>query len=239
MRLGLALRDIGDRITTISFDGDDTLWDFEKVMRSSLAKTLAELRRLHPGAAGSLTVESMIATRNEVAEEIRGKELDLEAVRYAGFRRTLEQIGLPDDDLAGQITALYLKHRFEDIELFDDVRPALTALRGRYTLGLISNGNTPPERTGLAGVFQFVVFAQDHGVEKPDRGIFEVAMKEAGCAARELLHVGDSLENDIAGAKGAGALSVWLNRGGSKNDTGIQPDFEVSSLLEVAELCQG
>ncbi len=40
-----------DGLTTISFDGDGTLWDFRKVMRHSLGHTLAELRRLAPSAA--------------------------------------------------------------------------------------------------------------------------------------------------------------------------------------------
>lgn len=35
-------------VTTISFDGDATLWDFEKVMRHSLAITLDELRSRLP-----------------------------------------------------------------------------------------------------------------------------------------------------------------------------------------------
>lgn len=233
---GIALRDIAGQITTISFDADGTLWDFETVMRSSLAKTLAELQRLHPPQAGSLTVGAMIATREEVAGELRGKELNLEAVRYAGFRRTLEQIGLPDDDLAGRLTAFYLQRRFDDITLFDDVRPAFAALQGRYALGVVSNGNTYPERVGLRDTFQFIVFAQDHGVAKPDPGLLRVATEQAGCSEQQLLHVGDSLEDDVLGAKEAGVWSVWLNRAGEQNNTGILPDFQVTSLLELAEL---
>ena len=232
------LRDIGERITTISFDGDGTLWDFEKVMRHSLAKVLAELRGLVRSAADSLTVDEMIAIRNQVSQEMKGKVTNLEAVRLAGFKRTLEHIGQSDDELAGHLNALYLKHRFEDIELFDDARPALDALQERYTLGLISNGNTYPERTGLADVFQFVIFAQDHGVEKPDPRIFRIAMERAECVDNELLHVGDSLDNDVAGAEATGAWSAWLNRHGSSNDSGVEPDFEVSSLLELKALSQ-
>jgi HAD superfamily hydrolase (TIGR01549 family) len=226
-----------DRITTVSFDGDGTLWDFEKVMRHSLNHALAELRRLVPIAADSLTVDAMIAIRNQVAEELRGSVANLEEIRSEAFRRTLQHISIRNDDLAAHLNAVYRKHRFGDIELYHDVLSALDALQGRYALGLISNGNTYPEHSGLGGRFQFVVFSEHHGMEKPDPRLFEIAMEQAGCTGRELLHVGDSLREDVGGARQAGARSVWLNREGRGNDTDIQPDFEVSSLSELAGIC--
>jgi HAD superfamily hydrolase (TIGR01549 family) len=238
MGTGPAIGDVGGRITTVSFDGDGTLWDFDRVMRHSLRKVLAILRGLLPAAADSLTVDTMIAIRDEVAEEQKGKGTTLEDVRRSTFRKTLEHIGHPDDALADRLNALYFRHRFEGIELFDDVRPTLAALRGRYRLGLLSNGNTYPERIGLEAAFDFVVFAQEHGVEKPDPRIFSIAMERAGCGEHELLHVGDSLEEDVAGAKERGAWSAWLNRQRKSNDTGIEPDFELSSLLELEDLCK-
>ncbi len=225
-------------IKAISFDADGTLWDFEKVMRHGLGCVLAELRRLAPAAADALSIETMITIRNQVAEEVRGKVTNLEDVRLAAFKRSLDQAGIPDDELAAHLSALYLRHRFEDIELFDDVLPTLDALGGRYTLGLLSNGNSYPERCGLEGRFQFVVFSQDHGVEKPDPRLFHVAIERAGCAGRELLHVGDSLRDDVGGARQAGVRSVWLNRRSTTSDTGIRPDFEISSLAELIDVCE-
>ena len=226
-----------DRITTVSFDGDGTLWDFEKVMRHSLNHALAELRRLTEDAADSLTIEAMIAIRDRVAEELRGTGTNLEEVRLEAFRRTLEHVSIRDDDLAAHLHAAYRKHRFEHMELFHDVLPALDALQGRYSLGLISNGNTYPERAGLGGRFKFVVFGGDYGLEKPDPRLFKIAMDQAGCTGPDLVHVGDSLQDDVGGAKQVGARSVWLNRERISNDTGIQPDFEVASLSELVSIC--
>ena len=61
-------------------------------------------------------------------------------------------------------------------------------------------------------------------------------MKQAKCANNQLVHVGDSLENDLGGAKRAGAWSVWLNRGGHRNDTDVGPDFQVSALTELENI---
>lgn len=225
-----------NEITTISFDGDGTLWDFEGVMRHALACTLAELHRIVPSVPDSLSIETLIAIRNQVAEEQKGGGLTHEAIRLEAFKRTLQFIEKPDNDLAGHLHALYLKHRFEDIQLFDDVLPALDVLQGDYVMGLLSNGNTYPERCGLGNYFQFVVFAQDYGIQKPDPRLFEVAIGRAGCTGRQLLHVGDSFQNDIVGAKRAGVKSVWLNRQREDNETEEQPDFEISSLRELTEI---
>ena len=65
-----------DKITTISFDADDTLWDFEGVMRHALGCALDELRRLVPSALDSLSIETMIAIRNQVAEEQKEQGID-------------------------------------------------------------------------------------------------------------------------------------------------------------------
>ncbi|MBL7166152.1 MAG: HAD family hydrolase [Dehalococcoidales bacterium] len=223
-------------IRAISFDGDGTLWDFLKVMRHSLGHVLSELARLDPPAATMLDIDKMVEIRNKVASRLKGKTANLEAIRLEAFRQTLEEIGRPDDDLAHHLNNVYLKHRFEDIELYPDVLPALEILRHRYTLGLVSNGNSYPERCGLDGVFRFVVFAQDHGVEKPDPEIFRIALQQAGCSPEQLLHVGDSLQNDVAGAAGAGIRCIWLNRNRVSNDTGVRPDYEIESLQELMHI---
>ena len=59
-----------------------------------------------------------------------------------------------------------------------------------------------PSELNIGSLISFEVFSQDNlGIEKPDPRIFEIAFHEAGCEPCELLHVGDSLESDVAGAK--------------------------------------
>ena len=229
---------VGDAIRANTLDADGTLWDFEATMHAALGHALAELRRAAPTQAAALTIEHLIATRNAVEARLFGRVPTLEVVRLSAFEETLRQIGLDDRDgaLAARLNALYLHHRFADIALYADVRPALAALRGRYVLGLLTNGNTYPERCGLPDTFDFAVFGQDHGTKKPDRGLFRIALDRAGCAPHQLLHVGDSLANDVAGANGAGARSVWLNRTGRANDTPHVPDNEIASLSDLGTI---
>jgi putative hydrolase of the HAD superfamily len=222
------------QIRAISFDGDMTLWDFDKVMRHSLAHALIELRARLPGdKCADLTVDRLIEIRNTVAEELKGKGVALEWIRLEAFRRTIAAIGSDNHELAAHLNSVYLKHRFENIELYPDVLPMLDSIAGRHVLGLVSNGNSHPDRCGLRGRFSFVILAQNVGVEKPDPAIFQAACREADCSAEELMHIGDSLDTDVAGARRAGALSVWLNRDRKPNHTDIRPDYEIQSLTEL------
>jgi putative hydrolase of the HAD superfamily len=49
------------------------------------------------------------------------------------------------------------------------------------------------------------------GVAKPDRRIFEIALARAGVAPSETVHVGDSLANDVAGARAAGITPIHFD----------------------------
>lgn len=217
-------------VTAVSFDADGTLWDFDKVMRNALAITLEELRQRHPGAATSrLTVEEMIAIRDQVAATHRHDWSRLEDIRLAAFAATLEQAGIHDQVLAADLNALYLHHRFDDIELYPDVLACFDAIARGYTIGLLSNGNSYPERCGLDGRFAFTVFAEKHGVAKPDPALFEIAAEAAGCPIEHLVHVGDG-EADIIGARRAGCRSVLINRTGTHLPYAAHADAEIDDL---------
>jgi len=160
-------------------------------------------------------------------------ETNLERLRLAAFRRTVARLRLPDNGLAEHLNAFYLERRFEHVELYPDVLPALTHLRKTYTLGLLSNGNGYPERSGLAHMFSTVVFSQDHGVEKPDRRLFEIAAAQIDRVAVEIAMVGDSLANDVAGARNAGWRGIWLNREGTAGADRAATDAQITNLSQL------
>jgi putative hydrolase of the HAD superfamily len=220
----------GARVVT--FDADQTLVDFEAARKKALDAALAQLRRRLPAAAG-LSGADLQATRDQVADEL-GPTARMEEIRRVAFRRTLEQLGAPDLALADELTDLYLDARFRAMRLYDDVLPALASLDA-YSLGLVSNGNSYPECVGLARYFKFVFFAHDHGVRKPDRAFYEAVLAAAGCGAGELIHVGDSIENDVVAAQALGIRAVWVNRG-RKRYVASGAWAEIHSLADLPDV---
>lgn len=224
-------------ITTISFDADGTLWDFSSVMQEALSRTLSELRTLVPGPrAEALTVADLQQTRDEVAKTLRGEKVSLEYIRLKAFEQTLRNLGRNDPELASHLTTCYLDHRFTAITLYPDVLPVLTRLRDTYHLGLVTNGNTYPERCGLPGMFAFTIFAQDSEVQKPQPEFYERVLSETHTTSYEIIHVGDSLRNDVSGAQAVGIRAVWVNRRHLRNETPVQPFAEIPSLEELPEV---
>lgn len=134
-------------LDTLFFDGDQTLWDFDTVMRRALHSTLLELQGRRPDAQSS--VDDLIADRQAITTAGRTHE----QLRLLAFRRTLHRLQLPDDGLAEHLTTFYFDRRFAEVELYPDTLDALNELRSTYTVGLLSNGNSYPERAGLSGLF--------------------------------------------------------------------------------------
>jgi FMN phosphatase YigB (HAD superfamily) len=93
---------------------------------------------------------------------------------------------------------------------------------------------------GVEKYFQFVILAQEVGIEKPDPGIFHLAVERAGCLPSEFLYVGDSQADDIVGARKAGVKIAWFNRINAQLQPDIpRPDYEIdrlSKLLEILEI---
>lgn len=223
-----------DSIRAISFDGDGTLWDFQSVMKSALESTLHQLRLIVANdAAQHLTIQKMIEIRESVVLELGEDVVGHEETRYVAFVRTLEYVGAPSQAVAEQLYRHYMDARFSGTKPYPDVRVGLRELKSLYQIGFISNGNSYPERSGLANTFDFVVFAHECGFRKPDRRIFKHALLRSDCQPEEVLHVGDSLENDVFGANNSGLRSVWMNRDHSTNETNIIPDLEVTDLCEL------
>ena len=223
-------------IRTISFDGDGTLWDFRLVMQKALELTLHQLRLMVANEESEqLTVQKMIEIRDSVAIELGEGAATNEEIRYTAFVNTLEHVGSPSKVVAEQLYQPYMDARFAGIVPYPDVPTALSTLKSRYQIGMVSNGNSYPERSGLPNTFHFTVFAHECGFAKPDPRIFEAVLVKSGSRPEHVLHVGDSLENDVLGANNCGLHSVWLNRNRATNETEIEPGLEVRDFHELLE----
>jgi FMN hydrolase / 5-amino-6-(5-phospho-D-ribitylamino)uracil phosphatase len=120
------------------------------------------------------------------------------------------------------------------VELYDDVRPALTRLRAEYRLFAVSNGNADLGRCGIADLFDGHVTASAVGAAKPDAKIFAHLRELAGVERSEIMHIGDDPLADVIGATRAGMQAVWLNREGHEwPQQFAPPPRTISTLAEI------
>ena len=225
-------------IRVISFDVDDTLYDFTTVSSRALEK-VAERVRAETGAASSaLTLDHVIADLETTAVEMEHPYARIGEFRRRSFTRTLARCGRQSPALVDELNRIYVRHRFGAVSPYADAQPTLAALARSYILCAISNGEQELEALGLAHLFQFMVTATEVGFQKPDPRIFEAAMRRAGRTRDEFAHVGDSLAGDVAGAKAAGARAIWFNPAGVPRTGDVAPDAEIRTLLELPGLLE-
>lgn len=218
----------------ISFDGDNTLWDFEKAQKAALEsvlKVISELRS--PSVLPS--VERMIAIREEVVEEWGEGTTSLLALRRESLRRAAAEAQLDaSDSTTDLLLETFVVERDRANNAYSNVSEVLSVLKADgWTIALLTNGNANAEATGLAGFFDHLLYAEETGARKPDIAAFESVANATACKLKEIIHVGDSPEHDVAGANNAGAVSVWLNRHKVPNHPGIRPDFEIASMDQL------
>jgi putative hydrolase of the HAD superfamily len=158
---------------------------------------------------------------------------------YARFHRdVLREAGIKAEEnvIMGLLTgALQAKMK---LVLFDDVLPALDALKSRGLLvGLISNIERNMSGTldelGLSPRLDVVVTSQDSGANKPKPEIFHFALRKAGVLPAEAIYIGDQYKVDVVGARGAGMKGLLIDRAGLHKDITDCP--RIRSLAEVIE----
>jgi putative hydrolase of the HAD superfamily len=123
-----------------------------------------------------------------------------------------------------------------NFELFPDVEPLLSALRSSgCTVGLVSNTDRElePFAAALGISVDFALASRAHGRRKPCTTIFAAALALGGAGADAAVMVGDSLEDDIAGATGLGLRAVLVDRHGRHPD---HPGERIGDLSELPPL---
>lgn len=124
--------------------------------------------------------------------------------------------------------------------IYDDVIPALQTLEAAgVKLAVISNWDDRLipllEKLGLATYFDHIVVSASHGAHKPDPRIFQHAANLLGVPCARMLHIGDSLREDISGAEAAGASALRIRRSSPSSLQGERgvPGSNIQSLTNV------
>lgn len=153
--------------------------------------------------------------------------------------------GLPDEVIRKALDNLFSVTQTNWI-LEDDAIPTLRKLeQNGYRMGLISNAGDDKDvqqlvsRFEIASFFDFILTSASCSYRKPHPRIFELAIANWYFLPSETVMVGDNLDADIRGAKGAGLYGIWISRragSSSEDQPRVQPDATVSSLAELPAL---
>ncbi|WP_024891670.1 HAD family hydrolase [Luteimonas huabeiensis] len=221
-------------VRAITLDLDDTVWPFAPI-GARIERVLDDWMREHsPATARMYPPEAMRALRERVWREHPQLAHDLSALRRMTLEIALRDSGADLALLEPAYEAFYAARN--QVEHYPDSLEALARIAARVPVAALSNGNADLERVGIARYFAFQLGAREHGKAKPSPCIFHAACARLECAHGEVLHVGDHIEMDVAGAARAGLRSCWINRDGRAWDhPELRPDLEFDSLAGLAD----
>ncbi len=223
------------RYTTLLFDLDGTLLDFERNERRSLTTVLKE--------AGVQEMETAIACYRKVNHQLwadfeRGL-VSKQTIENTRFGRVFDQLGIKADDQSA--VRRYRGLLMEGTDLIEGAQTLLEQLQGQAELDVVTNGDGPTQRkrlakTGLDRFFRHVFISDDLGVQKPQREFFEIVLKTIEEKdPRKILVIGDSLSSDIQGGINAGLDTCWYHPEGTAAPKGPQPTWQIRRLQELPE----
>lgn len=222
------------------FDLDDTLWAFSLNARD----TYEEMYRKYGYDRFFDSFEhyySLYNRRNlELWAEYADGKVTKEELNRQRYLYPLEAVGVYEPALAKAYEKDALAAIPTKSKLMPHAREVLEYLSPRYNLYILSNGFKELQfhkmrSSGIDKYFRKIILSDDIGILKPWPEIFHFALSATQSELNESLMIGDSWENDIAGAAGVGMHQVFYNVSG-RMDLPFAPTYQIADLKELLHL---
>ncbi len=222
-------------ITAITFDLDDTLYDNHLIILRAEQQTTHFLTQHYPDLP-ALPLADFQQMRGRLLMQYPDIHHDVSQWRWQTMCSWLMTRGLARS--AAQNLADSAMDHFcwwrNQIHVPEETHHTLRALAAHYPLAAITNGNACPHAFGLGDYFQFVLHAG-----RAEADMYYQAARLFARQPKTLLHVGDSLTTDVAGALGCGMQACWINERKNiiviKNNR-LLPHVEISQLACLTAL---
>ncbi len=222
------------------FDLDHTLWDFDANAKATLQQLHLDLKLVDKGIHDFDAFYKNYLEHNEkLWARYRNGYIKQEELRIKRMWLTLLDFRVADEELARQLSELFLQLLPTRTLIFPDTKEVLQYLTDKdYELHLITNGfeltqHSKLKGSGLDSFFKEIVTSESSNSLKPQKEIFEYALKKTGAKVNESIMIGDSIEVDIAGAMSVGMDQVHVNYNNAAQE--LKPTYTVTALNQMKE----
>jgi putative hydrolase of the HAD superfamily len=200
------------------FDLDHTLWDFE----TNSKETIQELYNTHHLAdLGIVDFDGFYSTysahNHRLWDRYTKGFIKQEELRWKRVYLSLLDFKVANEPLAKQMSQAYLEILPNKKHLFPYTIEILEYLKQKeYKMHLITNGFESVQfkkikNSGLQNYFIEVITSEASNSLKPQKEIFEYALKNANASVTESIMIGDNESADIQGGINIGMDTVFVN----------------------------
>ncbi|WP_158735103.1 HAD family hydrolase [Alteribacillus sp. YIM 98480] len=236
---------------TICFDLDNTLFSheeaFEHAIMHTFEETLKELNQKYDDLP-SINIKDWFRTFKYNCdyywENFENNKLSHDAYRKVRYEKTMETFGLPVEPNS----AKNFHDQYEEVVVgysvpYKGLHELLNTLKdAKINLGIITNGKRETQERKVVQLdinkyipFEHLIVSEDAGAEKPEKEIFDLALKKINGEENKALFIGDSWKLDVQGAIAANWDAIFLNTRNEKRTRGCPPFAEHFSLAETAQ----
>ena len=225
-------------ITTVLWDVDGTLLNFEAAQRAAIKALFSEFGL---GVCTDETLDRYNTINNSFWERLERNELTKPQVLLGRFEQFFGEYGV-DVSIVPEFNERYQTKLGDTIVYCDDSLNIVKSLKGTVKQYVVSNGTVVAQtkklaRSNLGELMDGVFLSEQLGVEKPNAGFFEqvfAAIRPADL--REVLIVGDSLTSDMQGGINAGIRTCWYNPRQKPLPAQYRIDYSICDLHELPDL---
>ena len=200
------------------FDLDHTLWDFE----TNSKETIQELYTTHRLAElGIVDFDGFYATysahNHRLWDRYTKGFIKQEELRWKRVYLSLLDFKVANEPLAKEMSQAYLEILPNKKHLFPYTIEILEYLKQKdYKMHLITNGFESVQfkkikNSGIADYFTEVITSEASNSLKPQKEIFEYALKNAKATVAESIMIGDNESADIQGGINIGMDTIFVN----------------------------
>ena len=221
----------------VLFDADNTLLNFDAAENKALAETLVNYG-IEPDAE---TVQTYREINSDLWKQLEKGQIRREKLMSERFTRFLKAINAAGN--GAEMNRFYLEQLSTHPDLMSPtVLDVMKELSEVATLAIVTNGfdkvqSRRVQESGLLNYLEDVFVSEKLDSEKPNRKIFDAALRALGVENREhVLMVGDSLSSDIQGGVNAGLDTCWFNPNHAENPGKVCPTYEIATLEELYPL---
>jgi HAD superfamily hydrolase (TIGR01549 family) len=203
---------------------------------------------LERGLGAAFQLERFIETYTAVLHEIDAERSarGVEITCHERFRRTVERLdgaAQEPDALAEQLTRRHMAAVRSVTAAPPEYAAVVPRLARRFRMGILSNfddartGREIIADTGTEHYFEVIIISAETGVRKPHPEIFRQLLDKLALTPREVLFVGDTAREDVAGARACGIPVVWLSENKGEFPAEVAaPDYALRNLTELPSL---
>jgi putative hydrolase of the HAD superfamily len=224
-------------IQVITFDLDNTLWDVDPALLRAEDAQREWLLEHRPGTVEGYDHEGLWEFKKSVWQRHPHLLHHVSRMRIQMLYELQVAAGYDEETSrrgAEEAFAAFLNER-HSVVLYEEALGVLQSLSRTYRLGALTNGNADIYKTDAGEYFDFAFLAEEIGASKPAPDMFHAALEKAGVEPRQMVHVGDNPEHDIAGAKSVGMRTVWMNAREQEWPGGERADREIDNLLQLPD----